>query len=82
MIKNFPCRSLPLYCALVLGSCSKLMPEAPADDALLDGPVEGLSSAELQRFLAGDVAFNDVIFSSATGLGPLFVAPSCGSCHA
>ena len=82
MIKNFPYRSLPLYCALVLGGCSKLMPEAPADDALLDGPVEGLSSAELQRFLAGDVAFNDVIFSSATGLGPLFVAPSCGSCHA
>lgn len=70
--------------AVVLSSvaCSKLMPEAPPDDALLDGPVEGLSSAELQRFLAGDVAFNDEMFSSGTGLGPQFVAPSCGSCHA
>lgn len=75
---------LTMLLAVVLScvACSKLMPEAPPDDSLLDGPVEGLSSAELQRFLAGDVAFNDEMFSSATGLGPLFVAPSCGSCHA
>lgn len=58
------------------------MPEAPADDQLLDGPVAGLSAAEQARFLAGDIAFNDEIFTSATGLGPLFVSTSCGSCHA
>ncbi|MEO8066685.1 MAG: di-heme oxidoredictase family protein [Flavobacteriales bacterium] len=74
--------SLLLVLLLLPVGCSKLMPDAPADDALLDGPVEGLNSAELQRFLAGDAAFNDDIFSSATGLGPLFVASSCGSCHA
>ena len=82
MVRNSPNRSLPVLLCLLFVGCNKLMPDAPADDALLDGPVEGLSSAELQRFLAGDVAFNDDIFSSATGLGPLFVAPSCGSCHA
>ncbi len=49
---------------------------------LLDGPVEGLSEAENLRFLRGDVAFNDEVFTPATGLGPLFVATSCGSCHA
>lgn len=66
----------------VLAACSKLTPEAPADDGLLDGPVEGLSAEEQLRFLAGDAAFNDEVFSSATGLGPLFVSTSCGSCHA
>lgn len=63
-------------------SCSKLEPKAPADDAILDGPVEGLSADEHARFLRGDVAFNDEIFTKETGLGPLFVSTSCGSCHA
>ena len=31
--------------------------------------------------MRGDVAFNDDIFTAETGLGPLFVASSCGSCH-
>ena len=33
-------------------------------------------------FLRGDIAFNDEVFTTQTGLGPLFVATSCGSCHA
>lgn len=33
------------------------------------------------RFFGGDVAFNDGIFTPELGLGPLFVANSCGSCH-
>lgn len=72
---------LALLC-LLFTSCDSLIPSAPADDALLDGPVEGLSAAENSRFLAGDVAFNDEVFTPATGLGPVFVATSCGSCHA
>lgn len=28
------------------------------------------------------MAFNDEVFTSYTGLGPVFVATSCGSCHA
>lgn len=63
-------------------SCSEFFPGTPADEELLDGPVDGLSAAEHLQFIAGDVAFNDEIFTSATGLGPLFVATSCGSCHA
>ena len=62
-------------------SCETFEPNAPADDTLLDGPVEGLSEAENLQFLRGDIAFNDDIFTAETGLGPLFVASSCGSCH-
>ena len=67
--------------ASMMAACSKLMPAVPADEELLDGPVTGLSSEELARFLAGDVAFNDEIFHTGNGLGPLFVATSCGACH-
>lgn len=63
-------------------ACSKLQPAAPADDELLDGPLVGLSYDQNRQFLAGDVAFNDEIFTSQTGLGSIFVATSCGSCHA
>lgn len=67
--------------ALVL-SCEEIIPTAPAENELLDGPTEGLSHAEQRQFLDGDIAFNDEVFSSANGLGPGFVATSCGSCHA
>ena len=50
-------------------------------DTLLDGPVEGLSESENLRFLRGDIAFNDDVFTPETGLGPMFVANSCGTCH-
>lgn len=66
----------------VLASCEKLLPKAEADDKLLDGPVDGLTAEQNKRFLRGDIAFNDEIFTSETGLGPLFVANSCGTCHA
>lgn len=63
-------------------SCEKIIPKAPADDEILDGPVEGLTPEQNRIFLNGDIAFNDDIFSANNGLGPLFVANSCGSCHA
>ena len=62
-------------------SCDTFEPALPAGEDLLDGPVEGLTTSENIRFLRGDVAFNDVIFTPETGLGPLFVANSCGTCH-
>lgn len=62
-------------------ACEKIIPEAPLENELLDGPVEGLSFAGQSQFLAGDIAFNDEIFTVEKGLGPLFVATSCGSCH-
>lgn len=66
----------------VLTACEKFLPQAPADDSVLDGPLEGLNSQEAAQFIRGDVAFNDEIFTPATGLGPIFVATSCGTCHA
>jgi CxxC motif-containing protein (DUF1111 family) len=63
-------------------SCSKILPGIPDDDQVLDGPVEGLSGEQKLQFLAGDIAFNDEIFTPAKGLGSIFVATSCGSCHA
>ncbi len=63
-------------------SCSKFEPAEPLEEELLDGPVEGLSYEEQQRFLDGDETFNDEIFTVEKGLGPIFVATSCGSCHA
>jgi CxxC motif-containing protein (DUF1111 family) len=63
-------------------ACEKIIPVATPEDQILDGPVAELSYAENQRFLLGDLAFNDEIFTKETGLGPVFVATSCGSCHA
>jgi CxxC motif-containing protein (DUF1111 family) len=63
-------------------ACQKLLPSALPDDELLDGPVEGLTPEQRIIFLRGDVAFNDEVFTKETGLGPLFVATSCGTCHA
>jgi CxxC motif-containing protein (DUF1111 family) len=80
-------RSYYIVAALCIGvlaaiSCNKLLPGVPDADQVLDGPVEGLTGAENLRFLAGDIAFNDDVFTPEKGLGPIFVATSCGSCHA
>jgi CxxC motif-containing protein (DUF1111 family) len=80
-MKALSCTNLLAGLALLAFSCERFEPSAPASHALLDGPVEGLSESENIRFVRGDVAFNDVIFTPETGLGPLFVANSCGSCH-
>ena len=62
-------------------ACKKMFPGTPANEDVLDGPVDGLTNEQNAAFLRGDIAFNDEIFTPATGLGPLFVATSCGSCH-
>lgn len=67
---------------LMIQACTKTQPAIPADDELLDGPVDGLSYAANAQFLAGDKAFNADVFTRQTGLGSIFVATSCGSCHA
>ncbi|MBM3414948.1 MAG: thiol oxidoreductase [Bacteroidetes bacterium] len=71
-----------LFLLTAMLACNKLLPDAPADDEILDGPLAGLTGEENAIFIRGDVAFNDDVFTSAKGLGPLFVATSCGSCHA
>jgi CxxC motif-containing protein (DUF1111 family) len=63
-------------------SCSKTFPDAPEENLLLDGPIEGLTTEQQIQFLKGDVAFNDDIFTVEKGLGPIFNANSCATCHA
>lgn len=70
-----------LFGLLILSGCEAFEPEAPAHFDILDGPVAGLNEAENLQFLKGDAAFNTEIFTLQNGLGPLFVATSCGSCH-
>ena len=65
----------------VISSCEMFEPNAPDAAKLLDGPIDGLNGNESKQFLRGDAAFNNRIFTATTGLGPLFVATSCGSCH-
>ena len=67
---------------LVYISCSKVLPETPGEDEILDGPLDGLTQEQKKIFLKGDIAFNDEVFTKETGLGPIFVATSCGTCHA
>ncbi|WP_206367840.1 di-heme oxidoredictase family protein [Sphingobacterium chungjuense] len=69
--------------ALIIGvqSCERFEPKLPPEDSLLDGPIDGLNFAEMRRFLDGDQTFEEV-FTIEKGLGPLFVANSCVSCHA
>lgn len=72
-----------LFLFVVAGiSCQKFLPAAPADDKILDGPLSGLTPEQLAIFIKGDIAFNDEIFTTQKGLGPMFVATSCGTCHA
>tara|TARA_R110000851_G_scaffold164108_6_gene308234 strand:+ start:2043 stop:3242 length:1200 start_codon:yes stop_codon:yes gene_type:complete len=66
---------------IALFGCENLGPEEPMEFDLLDGPIDGLSISEQKRFLAGDIAFNDDVFTVENGLGPLFVGTSCVSCH-
>lgn len=69
--------------AIILAlACNKILPKAPAGDEVLDGPIEGLTTEQLAQFIRGDIAFNDEVFTAENGLGPVFVATSCGTCHA
>ncbi len=64
-----------------LTSCETSYVDIPADDELLDGTIDGLSSSQLSQFLRGDAAVNEV-FTRETGLGSTFVGTSCINCHA
>lgn len=62
-------------------ACEKFEPLSPAEEDKLDGPIEGLTYEQNAQFLRGDANVNEV-FTSQTGLGSVFVASSCISCHA
>ena len=62
------------------GGCDALLPAAPESQDVLAEPLEDLTPSQLATHLAGDEEFARV-FGPGDGLGPLFVAPSCESCH-
>ncbi len=66
---------------VLLVACSKFEPAAPAEEDLLDGPIAELTNEQNALFLKGDANVNK-IFTSKTGLGPVFVSTNCISCHA
>lgn len=66
--------------AAVLAVGCDLFPDTPPADEVLDGPIEGLTEAQLAIFAKGDEEFGRR-FSVGDGLGPLFVAASCDACH-
>ena len=61
-------------------ACDTLLPGAPSENEVLVGPVDGLTGPQLASHLAGDEEFARR-FATADGLGPIFVATSCESCH-
>ncbi len=66
--------------ALLLAGCDQLTPSAPDVSQELAGLVDGLSRPQRALHLQGDAEFARV-FSPSDGLGPVFVAASCESCH-
>ncbi len=81
MKKSFFVISLIVGVLVIAVSCSKIEPAAPGNDQVLDGTVDDLTYAQSAQHARGDAAFTNQIFTSTTGLGPIFVATSCGSCH-
>jgi CxxC motif-containing protein (DUF1111 family) len=66
--------------AAALGACDVLNPPGPDPDDVFDGPLSGLTSAEMAVFIHGDEGFGRQ-FSPGEGLGPIFNNVSCASCH-
>ncbi len=63
-----------------LTACADLFTEAPADNEIFDGPIDGLTAVQLKGFADGDEAFGQT-FNVETGLGPIFNQTACISCH-
>ncbi len=70
---------LPLLSSLFI-ACDILVPDLPADNEVLDAPLDGLSAEQLAVHLKGDEEFARR-FSPADGVGPTFNATSCDQCH-
>ncbi len=69
-----------LGAALLASGCDVLLTEVPADAVVFEGPIDGLTGAQLRSFFAGDEAFGR-FFAADTGLGPIFNAAACVQCH-
>jgi CxxC motif-containing protein (DUF1111 family) len=65
---------------VVAAACDALLPSAPAPDAVLDGPIDGLTGPQKALHVRGDEEFGRT-FAGFEGAGPMFVATACGACH-
>ncbi len=70
-----------LVASVALGGCDILTPDAPVEEEVLDGTIDGMTASQVRQHFAGDEEFGRV-FTVADGLGPIFVAASCEQCHA
>lgn len=64
-----------------IASCQKIMPGAPAANEVMDAPLDGLTPDQNKLFAEGADEFDEV-YTRESGLGPIYVSSSCGSCHA
>jgi CxxC motif-containing protein (DUF1111 family) len=65
----------------IIYSCEKMLPKPPKADEVMDAPLDGLTQAQNKLFIDGADEF-DKVYTAENGLGPIFVATSCGGCHA
>ena len=65
---------------LAFSACKKLVSASPSKDAVMSSAIEGLSLEQNKRFSDGSEEFSE-IYDEGSGLGPIYVATSCASCH-
>lgn len=74
-------RARMLVALVPLIACGEpFLPQTPDPQQTLEGPLDGLSASQAAAHARGDGEFARS-FTAATGLGPIFVATSCASCH-
>lgn len=72
---------ITLLTVSTLACDGSFLPAGPSQDVLLDGPIDGLNTGQSGIHARGDGEFGRQ-FTALDGLGPIFVASSCESCHA
>lgn len=63
-----------------MSGCDQIYTDLPDENSILDAPIDDLLPEQLALHLKGDEEFGRR-FSTADGLGPVFVAQSCDACH-
>lgn len=74
------CAAFGAWLAVVLGGTACHVIEGPGDENIFDVPLSGLTPAQNELHLKGDEEFGRV-FTPADGLGPIYNAASCDTCH-
>lgn len=78
--KTMMLAALVIGAGVTLMACDFFVPGEPDEDSIFDVPYPGLTKAQMRLFAEGDAHFEHR-FSVSEGLGPIFNARSCDSCH-